>query len=217
MSNSLKVGGICLIMTVEYFFAQIIAQLAWPGFSISQLDVSALGVTVCGPFTDPTTYITIQACSPLHAVMNGGFILLGALTIAGLYFARSYWPKRKLSTVGISFIVLGGFGEILSGMFPGNINVPLHATGALLHWVVGGIGILLIGFALRKTNWKMSMVSFACAALSLIGFFLYGSQTYLGLGRGGMERLTAYPLTIWLVVIGVAIVMSTRARAEQNI
>lgn len=212
----MKVGAISLIATAEYFVAQVIAQLGWPGYSIANLDVSALGVTVCGPFTDPTTHVTIQACSPLHLVMNAGFVLLGLLTIIGIYLTRSYWPKRKLSTVGLSFIALGGFGEVLSGLFPGNVNVPLHATGALLHWIIGGIGILLIGFAVRKIHGRLATFSFACAALSLIGFFLYGSQVYFGLGRGGMERLTAYPLTLWLIVVGVTILMAQMHKRDDR-
>lgn len=208
--TSLQVGAISLILTAEYFLAQLIAQLGWPGYSISQLDVSALGVTVCGPFTDPTTHVTISACSPLHAVMNIGFIALGILTIIGIYLTRSVWPKRKLSTVGRVFIMLGGLGEILAGAFPGNVNIPLHATGALLHWVIGGIGILLIGFALRKGSPRLAAFSFVCAALALIGFFLYGSQEYFGLGRGGMERLTAYPLTVWLIVVGITLLLRKR-------
>lgn len=210
----IEIGAVLLICTLEYFLAQSIAQLGWPGYSIWQLDVSALGVTVCGPFTDPTTHEIIQACSPLHAVMNVGFIVLGMLTISGIYLIRPIWPKRKLKTFGLAFITVGGIGEVLAGAFPGNINVPLHATGALLHWVIGGIGILLIGFAVRKTDIRFAYFSFLCAAISLVGFFLYGSQVYFGLGRGGMERLTAYPLTLWLVVLGIYVWISKRETAR---
>jgi hypothetical membrane protein len=134
--------------------------------------------------------------------MNVGFIILGLLTITGVFLTRKAWPKRKLTTFGIIFIILGGSGEILAGLFPGNTNMVLHAIGALLHWIIGGIGILLISFAIFRTRRYLALFTLFCASLVLIGFFLYGNQIFLGLGRGGMERLTAYPLTIWLIVIG---------------
>jgi len=201
--NRQLIGPLFLILTIEYFLAQFIAQLGWPGYSIRDLDVSALGITTCGPFMDPTTKVTFQVCSPLHLVMNAGFILLGILTIVGMFLSRGAFPKRKLTSTGILFITLGGLGEILAGLFPGNVNLALHAIGALLHWVIGGTGVLLIGFGILRTNRAVAIFSLICAAIVIIGFFLYGNHVYLGLGRGGMERVTAYPQTIWLIVIGL--------------
>ena len=32
---------------------------------------------------------------------------------------------------------------------------------------------------------------------------LFGAKVYLGLGAGGMERIIAYPLIIWVIGTGV--------------
>lgn len=124
-----KVGAICWILTIEYYIAQLIAQSAWPHYNISQYDVSALGTTACGTFIDPSTQESIYACSPWHAVMNAGFIVLGILIILGTFFLRRVWPKRRLTNVALVLIAVGGVGEILAGYAPGNENVVIHATG----------------------------------------------------------------------------------------
>lgn len=134
-------GAICWVLTLEYFIAQAIAQVKWPTYSLSQDDVSALGITTCGPFTDPSTGETIYACSPWHVVMNAGFVLLGVLTILGVFFLRGAWPRRRLTTVGLILVALGGLGEILAGFAPGNVDLVVHSLGALLHWICGSIGL----------------------------------------------------------------------------
>ena len=40
------------------------------------------------------------------------------------------------------------------------------------------------------------------APLALIALSLFASHMYLGLGAGTMERLAAYPETIWLIIFG---------------
>jgi hypothetical membrane protein len=100
----LTIGALFLMATSEFFLVQSIAQMAWPGYSVSRYDISALGVTECGPYSNGSGGLTFYACSPLHAVMNAGFILLGVLTIAGVLLTRSIWPRRRLTSVGLTLV-----------------------------------------------------------------------------------------------------------------
>jgi hypothetical membrane protein len=207
--QQIVVGAICWILALEYFIAQLIAQTAWPSYRMSDYDVSALGVTTCGPFIDSITHESLgYMCSPLHAVMNTGFLLLGVLIMLGAFLTRSMWPRRRLTTFGLIFVSLGGLGEMFAGLAPGDVNVPMHAAGALLHWVGGGIGIMLLGFALWKTQRLLAVFSLLVGAIGFLGFFLYGNQVYFGLGRGIMQRVLAYPATIWLIVLGLTMLAS---------
>jgi hypothetical membrane protein len=97
-----------------FFVAHAIAQLAWPGYSISQYDVSALAVTQCGSYTNGAGGLTFYACSPLHLVMNVGFILTGICTTAGSLLTRSIWPRRRVTSVGVVLVAASGCGAILT-------------------------------------------------------------------------------------------------------
>ena len=47
----------------------------------------------------------------------------------------------------------------------------------------------------------MLTVGFGLVGLSALGLFL--THTYGPLGRGGMERVVAYPQTIWMILFGL--------------
>lgn len=209
-SGRVIAGAICWVLTLEYFVAQAIAQVKWPGYSLSRYDVSALGITTCGPFEDPSTGESIAACSPWHLAMNAGFVALGVLIILGAVLLRQVWPRRRLTTIGLVLVALSGLGEIFAGLAPGNVNLLLHSIGALLHWICGSIGLILLGCAVWRTRRLLASLTLLCGVVVLIGFFLYGNQTYLGLGRGGMERVVAYPLTIWLILFGASLLVAAR-------
>ncbi len=48
----------------------------------------------------------------------------------------------------------------------------------------------------------LSSLSIVLGVFSLLALVLVGSETYLGLGLGGMERMVAYPLLLWEVGFG---------------
>jgi hypothetical membrane protein len=195
-------GALCLITTSEFFLAQIIAQLAWPGYSVSQYNISALGVTSCGPYTNGSGGLTFYACSPLHVVMNVGFILLGVLTIAGVLLTRAIWPQRRLTSVGVTLMAVSGLGAILSGLFPANVNLGFHVLGALLNFLTASVGLLLLGIGVRKRNGWLAAWCIALGLTTIAGLILYNSQRFFGLGPGGMERVLGYSPVIWAIGVG---------------
>ena len=208
--TKITVGALLLVATSEFFVAQIIAQLAWPSYSVSQYDISALGVTECGPYTNGSGELTFYACSPLHVVMNAGFILLGVLTIAGVLLTRSIWPQRRLTSVGVALVAVSGLGAILSGLFPANVNLGFHVLGALLNFLTASVGLLLVGIGARKRNGWLAAWSITLGLTTIAGLILYNSQSFLGLGPGGMERVVGYPSVVWAIGLGFALLVSAR-------
>jgi hypothetical membrane protein len=209
--TKITVGALLLVATSEFFAAQIIAQLAWPSYSVSQYDISALGVTECGPYTNGSGGLTFYACSPLHMVMNAGFILLGVLTIAGVLLTRSIWPQRRLTSVGVALVAVSGLGAALSGLFPANVNLGFHVLGALLNFLTASVGLLLLGIGARKQNGRLAAWSIALGLTTIAGLILYNSQNFLGLGPGGMERVIGYPSVVWDIGLGAALLFQRRA------
>jgi len=184
-----RLGAISLCATSIFFVAQVIAQLAWPGYSVSQYDISALGITQCGQYTNGAGGESFYACSPLHVVMNVGFILVGVFLTTGVILTRSVWPRRRLTSVGVAFVAISGLGAILAGFFPANVNFGLHVLGALINFLLGGSGILLLGAGMRKRNGRLAAWSWVMGGITLMGFVFYNSKIFLGLGPGGMERV----------------------------
>jgi hypothetical membrane protein len=215
--TTLTLGALLLIATSEFFLAQIIAQLAWPGYSVSQFDISALGVTECGPYTNGAGGLTFYACSPLHVVMNAGFILLGGLTIAGVVLTRTIWPRGRLIRVGVALVVVSGLGGILSGLFPANVNFGLHVFGALLNFLTASIGLLLLGIAVRKRNPRRAAWSLALGAITIVGLVLDSNQIFLSLGPGGMERVIGYPSVVWAIGLGAALLVRAKRTTPRRL
>ena len=93
----------------------------------------------------------------------------------------------------------------LACLSPYDVNLPLHALGALTDFTVANIGFILLGLVIRPASPRLAAFSMLAGIISLAGLVLYIAPTHFGLPRGIAERITAYPQTIWFVVIGIAL------------
>jgi hypothetical membrane protein len=193
------IGPLLCIASIQYFVLQLVVALQWsPPYSISRNTVSDLGVTTCGRFN--ARYV----CSPLHDVMNLSFVLLGAtmITACALLHRSLQTQRPRLLRVGFVLVGSGGVGVLLVGIFPEN-SVPLiHGIGAALPFVLGNIGVAVLGFSLPvPLAFRLFTLTVGFAALTALMF--YATSHFLGFGEGGMERIVAYPQTVWLIALGV--------------
>ena len=204
MTKQIRLGAIFWLLTVEFFLAQFLAQAAWPGYAMAVEDISLLGVTSCGTFVNPAPGGIMPVCSPLSLVFNLGMALNGMLVVLGVWFTRDFWPPTRLRTIGLWLLALGGDGTMLAGAFPLDTVPVLHTVGAAL-----ALGLSCFGFiALARLIWDrhrvFALYSLATGVLALLGFALYVGEIYLG-GRGTVERLAAWPQTLWYMVTGTLI------------
>jgi hypothetical membrane protein len=198
------VGAGCWTLTVAYLLVQPVVAAAWPTpYDLATNTISDLGVTGCGDFRQFDDRV-VYACSPRHALMNAVFVLVGVLTAAGAVLTRAIWPRRRLTSVGVAFVVLAGVGAILLGLAPTNVNPAAHGAGALLQ-VPGAAGPLLLGVAAWRTQRPVAAFSLLCGVVGSVASVLFFSQVYLGLGPGGMEHLAFDPLTVWTTVLGAVL------------
>lgn len=198
LTKQVVFGGFCWLLTLSFFVGQIIAQsqMRTP-YSLATNEISDLGVTTCGPVTVFTYHATV--CSPLHAVMNGMFIVTGLLFLLGIIGTRRAWPRRRLSIWGLAFLALAGAGEILAGLMPENVNLGLHVLSALLGIPGASISLLLLGTAVWRGQRWVGIFSQLCGTVGLFGFFIAPS---IGLAAGAAERLASYPTAVWMIVLG---------------
>lgn len=201
MSSSIRLGAIFWLLTAEFFLAQIIAQTALPGFSLATQDISLLGVTACGADASASGY----ACSPLHLVFNAGIFINGMLVVVGLWLTRTMWPQGRLTTAALWLLALGGDGSMLVGLFPLDQNLGLHMFGATLALGIACLGFLVLARVLWPTRRSLALYTLATGSITLLAFLLYVAGVDFGLGKGTLERVAAWPHTIWYMATGMLI------------
>lgn len=205
------VGPLIWVLTVQYFAAQLIVAAAWlKPYSWRANTISDLGATYCG------VYAGRYVCSPEHDLMNLSFLLLGLMMIFGAGLIYQEFRQSQASFVGFTLMSLAGFGTFVVGFIPENAIPSLHLLGAFLALCIGNISLVILGLALSDVRPAFRLYTFLSGVISLSALWLLVIHQYLGIGLGGMERLAAYPQTIWLILFGLYMTGSHYRRLRQK-
>jgi len=190
-------GPILYVSSIQFFAVQIFVAMRWnPPYSLARDTISDLGNTACGTFN------ARFVCSPLHGVMNVSFIVLGVAMTAGSLLISRRFAKGRAATVGFAAMAVSGIGVIIVGIFPENSVPAFHGLGAAVPFTVGNAALIVMAAAPMMPA-ALRLYSFLSGALAILALVSYSSRHYLGLSEGGIERVVAYPQTVWLIVTGV--------------
>lgn len=192
-------GPTVWILNVQYFLVQFIVATAWhsPTYSWRRNTISDLGSSACGIVSGRIV------CSPWHSIMNISFLVLGLTMTSGSLLIYQEFKQNLGALIGFSLMAIAGFGTIIVGLYPEN-SVPLmHTLGAALPFVLGNIGLIFLSINLYKINTGMRVYAFISGLIALIALAFFVLHHYGFLGSGGVERIVAYPQTIWLIVFGI--------------
>jgi len=201
-----NLGPVFYIASVQYFLVQFLVAQRWsPSYSISRDTISDLGNTNCA------TFDARFVCSPLHNVMNASFIILGIGMILGSALIVYEFAKSRGTALGLASMALSGVGVIMVGVFPENTVSVLHVIGAAIPFVIGNVAIIMLGFSM-KLSAPFRLYSFLSGVIAIFALGCYTSSHYLGLGEGGIERVVAYPQTVWLIATGLYILRAKSLR-----
>jgi hypothetical membrane protein len=160
--------------------------------------------------------------------MNASFIMLGLIILSGVALGRSAFPRGRFRAAGLALLSLAGAGIIAVGLFPENENIALHRVGAAGHFVLGNLAMAVLGIALiienghgaglQQTHGRpmLAIYSIFSGVVGLVATALFITDHYLGLGIGGMERVAAYPLPLWLIVAGLSFARNLPAAHPAN-
>ena len=188
-ANRLRWGALAWVLTLQFFVVETIAEIRFGG-SYSRIDhvISDLGAEG----------------SPAATLMNASFVLQAALILAGTLLLRPALGGTA-GRVAPVLLELGAAGVLLVGVFPSDGNGALHATGAVLYLLGGGLGLIALAYTLRP---RSEVLGTALALLGLVGtamtvFYVAGVTAYLG--EGGTERAAAYVLPLGLALTGLAL------------
>jgi hypothetical membrane protein len=206
---------IWLVSGVLYLVCEGIAAVAFPDYSYARNYISDLGVPDIGPFKG--TMID----SPLHAVMNFGFIERGVLfAIASLLITRGTSSRQR--TIFLTLVFCHGIGGVLVGLVPASPAAAaagihfLHVIGALFAITAGNALLIYVGLysAQPGASRTYKIACTTAGVLGFIGFILL--LTNIGLQRpvlfedGVWERLSVYPIIAWTTVTGILILAHAR-------
>jgi hypothetical membrane protein len=201
MSNSRTTVGawLCVVALPLFLMAQLLVAAAWrTPYSWSANNISDLGNVSCGPWGDDQRYV----CSPLHLVMNTGFVLIGLLIVSGVILL---WGSAHLGNRASSLmILLAGCGYVVVGLAPADLHENIHVVvGAIPIFFAGNAALLLAAIGSGRPR-AMRFIALLLSAVGIGGTPLFLQRRYLGLGMGGMERVAAWPLLIFLALAGLA-------------
>jgi hypothetical membrane protein len=139
---------------------------------------------------------------PSASIFNVTMIVTGLAVIAAAVLLIRTHDRRFLTTT----VLLNGIGILGVGVFPGNVGA-IHPWFALLAFIAGG----LCGIAgWRARTGPVSWFSFALGTITLgtLAYALFGgldAPLLDDLGDGGTERWVAYPVVLWQVMFGGAL------------
>jgi len=174
MYSDSKIAGLLLgIGSVLCVLGIITAEALYPGYSTSENYISDLGV------------------GPSALIFNSSVFLLGVLAVSGVYFIQKTFSFKLFSILA----AIAGIGAMGVGLFPEDAGM-IHTVFSLITFLFAGISAIA-SYKLEKP--PLSYLSIILGTMSLAALVLFASGIYLGLEKGGMERMIAYPALLWMV------------------
>jgi hypothetical membrane protein len=199
-----RAGALAWVLAVQFFVAQGVVQSAWTTpFSLAENYISDLGNTTCGP--SEVGRNVLYVCSPWHAWMNASFVLLGITILAGAVLTRRAFPPGWAREAGLALVAISGPAVVLVGLFPEDLNLPYHKLGAGVQFILGNLGMAVLGAGMLGRRTGLGAFSIVAGATGLVATALFVAEIFLGIGIGGMERVAAYPLSVWQIVVGAVL------------
>ena len=178
-------GASLFVGAVQFVTGMHAAEYLYPGYSVSENVISDLGAT-CRE--------TCTIYQPSASIFNSSIILLGLLILSCSYFI---WREFRKSLITALFC-LCGLGAIGVGLFPETARL-LHIIFSYMAFVFGGLGAIAASKVVKS---PFSYFSILMGIGSIAATVLLSANIFLGLGPGGMERMIAYPILLWMISFG---------------
>lgn len=175
--EKVRIAGILIfIASAQLILAMKISEAVYPNYSVSLNYISDLGV------------------GPSAFIFNSSVFILGFLVLISTYFLCFDYKNKEF----LVCMFLTGIGAMGVGIFTENFGL-FHTIFSFITFLFGSLTSI---FSYKIQKPPFSFLALVLGFLSLISLILFGLGIYLGLGKGGMERMIAYPILIWAVGFG---------------
>jgi len=176
----MTLGRILLALgTLQFIVAMLVAEQLYPGYNPLHNYISDLGALK----------------APTAPLFNTSVILLGVLGLLAVFLLR-----RELGRAGAWLLGLASLGAIGVGLFPEDYGLP-HSISALIAFLFGALAVIAIG--LRRGG-IFKPLGITLGTISLVALALFVPRVGTPLGIGGIERLVAYPVLLFLAIYGLS-------------
>lgn len=193
----MRIAGALLALTgIGILMAIITNEALYPAarhYNTFANTISDLGGTI-----PPNSYMV----QPNRAIFIAMMAVSGTLVLVSTYLS---WPSIARRRISIGLLV---FGVSLAGLavFPGNV-ATWHPWIALTCFMAGSITAIMSRKMLHPPVGYLAValgvIALAATFAGLEAFDGKGPQEWIGLG--GVERWIAYPVLLWLVMFGTAL------------
>jgi hypothetical membrane protein len=181
-----RAGTLLFVGAGQFAFFLTLAEIYYRGYDVSLNTISDLGATCRGG--------VCEFVQPSSDIFNASVVLLGILLVLTAYYLWKGAESKGLSL----FQLLVGIGAMGIGIFNESYGV-VHVFFSAFAFVSAGIQALLV-FRVAKAPY--SYFSMVTGIVTIVATVLYATDTYLGLGQGGMERMVVYPVLIGGIAFG---------------
>jgi len=178
LENKNTAGTLLLSGGAIWILSMIISEAVYPGYSINTNYISDLGT---GPW-------------PADIIFNLSTAIFGIFVLTGAAILIQNGSK-ELFLYGLS---IAGAGVLFVGIFPEDTGFP-HFISAGIAFLIGSISAIAASQRLEK---PFSYFSAVMGTIGLFALIALQVHAYGPPGPGGMERLIAYPLVLWIITYG---------------
>lgn len=183
-------GLLMLLGALELLFLEHLAEILYPGYSVSQNFISDLGV---GP-------------EPSRTIFTVGLLVFGVLIMTSVYIRGG--PAWEVPIL----IALAGAGTIGVAIFNENWG-DIHLIFAAIAFGMGCLAALVSSITIKG---PLSIVFASLGIVGLAALILQGTKNFMGLGVGGMERMIYYPSMFWILAYGVYLMSIERCTKDAS-
>jgi hypothetical membrane protein len=188
-------GALLSITGIGVFLAVITNEALYPAarhYSTFANTISDLGGT-----EPPNSYMV----QPNRLMFIMTMAVAGVLVLVATYLLWRVIERRRF------LVALGMFGIGIVGIavFPGNV-ATIHPLFSLLCFLGGSIAAIMsrkiLDVPLRYFAVVLGSIALVATVFGLESLENWGPQATIGIG--GIERWIAYPVLLWLVLLGAA-------------
>jgi hypothetical membrane protein len=192
-------GTLLFVGVLQWFIIEMAAETLFPSYSTRANDLSDLASTV------PPNISPIQ---PSAIMFNTSTFIFGVITLVSAFLIyRAYGDQLFTALFSIS-----GLAAMGVGLFPGDTGV-IHGMVALAWFLTAPLSAIA-AYRLERKPFGYISVAIGIFALIVLLMALFSgglSPIFLAFGRGGEERMVAFPVAMWVTAFGGYLMGSSQA------